>query len=178
MGVLETQVALLGEAMEIEQKGCKFYTEAAQRAADPSTKDILLNLAKDEEYHEAVLIAQRNALKSVGTWAIEEAKKAAAESKKRPRPSIIPEDRKKAAAIKKATASDLEAIQVGIQTERASYAFYSKAADEVDVEAVKDLYRSLAAWERRHFDALQEMYDFLSDPESWYLKEEKPIIEG
>ena len=178
MAAEQTQLALLAEAIDTERKGYRFYTEAAARAVSEKARETLLSLAEDERYHESVLEEQRRALQASGSWAVEEAEKAAGHSKGRPRPSIIPSDRKKTVAIARASKDELAALQVGMRIEQASYRFYLRAAEQVGAPAVNDLYRSLAAWENSHFLVLQEMHDFLSDPEGWYLKEERPILEG
>ena len=178
MGAIEAQIALLEEAINIERKGYRFSTEAAEKASDSQARDILRELASDEQYHEQTLEEQRQALQTRGAFDLEAARKAADRSQGRPRPSIIPAGRSKEAAIARASGDELRALEVGMETERRSYDFYQRAAEQVQEPPVERLYRSLADWENGHYLALQEMHEFLADPEAWYARQEKPIYEG
>ena len=178
MGAVDAQLALLGEAIEVERKGISFYTEAAEKASSAKVKDVLLGLADDERYHEKVLDEQRQAIQSSGRFDVAAAEQAAAYAEGRPRPTIIPTGKGKAQAIAKASADELRSLDVGMEIERRSYEFYQKSAGEVQEPAVKRLYLDLAKWENTHFEALQEMHEFLADPEAWFLRQERPIIEG
>ena len=178
MSAADAQLAVLVEAIEVERKGILFYTEAADKASSPKARDVLLGLADDERYHEKVLEEQRGAIQSSGGFDVAAAEQAAAYAENRPRPSIIPTGEGKEQAIARASNDELRALDVGMETERRSFEFYRKAADEVQEPAIKRLYQSLAQWENTHFEALQEMHDFLADPEGWFLHQERPIMEG
>jgi rubrerythrin len=175
---MQTQCDLLDQAIETEKKGIEFYVEAADKASSARARDFLLGLADEERQHERILTAQRRAVELTGACSLEAAQMLAEFSRSVIRPSIIPTDRRKAEAVAQAAAGELEALEVGMSIERAAYRFYSRAAQEVALPDLETLYQNLAAWENGHFGALQEMHDFLADPEQWYVKQEHPIFEG
>ncbi|MGD2096762.1 MAG: ferritin family protein [Desulfobacterales bacterium] len=51
-------------AEQMERNGAKFYRDAAETAADPSNKDMLLGLSKMEEAHEKIFESMRAELSS------------------------------------------------------------------------------------------------------------------
>jgi rubrerythrin len=46
-------------AIQMESNGVRFYTRAAERAVDPDSRELLLNLAAMEEKHEQIFEAMR-----------------------------------------------------------------------------------------------------------------------
>lgn len=175
---MQTPCDLLDQAIDTERKAIQFYTEAAAKASSARARDILLGLADDERQHESMMQEQRQAFELSGACSIEAAQLAAEFAKSFLRPSIVPSDRRRMEALASAAADELEALKVGMGIERAAYRFYTRAAQMVDTPVLGNLYQSLAEWENGHFLALQEMHDFLSDPEVWHLKSERPIFEG
>ena len=51
-------------AEQMERNGAKFYRDAAETAADPSNKDMLIGLSKMEEAHEKMFESMRAELSS------------------------------------------------------------------------------------------------------------------
>lgn len=51
-------------AEQMERNGAKFYRDAAENAADPSNKEMLLGLCKMEEAHEKMFESMRTELSS------------------------------------------------------------------------------------------------------------------
>ena len=51
-------------AEQMERNGAKFYRDAAETAADPSNKDMLIGLSKMEEAHEKMFESMRTELSS------------------------------------------------------------------------------------------------------------------
>ena len=51
-------------AEQMERNGAKFYRDAAENAADPSNKEMLLGLSKMEEAHEKMFASMRADLSS------------------------------------------------------------------------------------------------------------------
>lgn len=71
----------------------------------------------------------------------------------------------------------LAALTTGIQSEVASYVFYTEAAKRADVAEFKAALKQLALEEKRHFHVLERQYDSLIRSEKWIstadiLKEE------
>ena len=50
---------------------------------------------------------------------------------------------------------------IGIQMERASIEYYTKAANDTKIESAKQLFKKLVKWEQTHLDLLSREYDEL-----------------
>lgn len=71
----------------------------------------------------------------------------------------------------------LGALTTGIQSEVASYVFYTEAARRADADDFRKTLKQLALEEKRHFHVLERQYDSLVRSEKWIstadiLKEE------
>jgi len=61
----------------------------------------------------------------------------------------------------------LSALTSGIQSEVASYVFYTEAAKRSDMSQVKSILEELALEEKEHFHILERQYDSLIRSEKW-----------
>ena len=59
----------LSMAIKEEKKAQKYYSEMAEKTADPLGKDMFKKLAREEELHERVLNDQFYSLNNNGVWA-------------------------------------------------------------------------------------------------------------
>ena len=163
----EDSVALqaLRQAIRLEQDGYKFYTEAAERMADPRGREMFLSLADDEKLHLRIVQDQYEALSAGKGWvSFSEALEVEPVDLDEP---LFPPER---AALEKAIgpeASDTDALLFAMQKENESYELYRKAAAETDDPTGKDMYQRLASYERVHFDVLMLNYEHLVSTGSW-----------
>lgn len=163
----ENNVALqaLRQAMRLEEDGYKFYTEAAERTADPRGEETFLSLADDEKLHLRIVQDQYEALSGGEGWiSFSDALELKPVDVDQP---LFPPQRE---ALEKAIgpqASDAEALLLAVQKENESYELYRKAASETADPAGKDMYQRLASYERTHFDILMLNYEHLMSSGSW-----------
>jgi rubrerythrin len=78
----------------------------------------------------------------------------------------------------KGTKDDIKVYETGMEIEKEGFKFYKKAAQETDNEEAKQLFEFLAKEENMHYVFLQDQHAYLSKPDSWFLDEEKWILEG
>jgi rubrerythrin len=163
----ENTVALqaLRQAMRLEQDGYRFYTEAAERTADPRGKEMFLSLADDEKLHLRIVRDQYEALSTSKGWgSFAEALELKPVDVDKP---LFPPER---GAFEKAIdpkAGNTDALLFALQIENQSYELYRKAAGETADPAGKDMYQRLASYERTHFDILMLNYEHLVSTGSW-----------
>jgi rubrerythrin len=163
----ETPVALqaLLQAIGLEQSGYEFYTEAAERTADPHGREMFISLADDEKLHLRVARDQYEALNAGEGWlSFSEALELKPVDLDTP---LFPPE---AAAMEKAIgpeASDTDALLFAMQKENESYELYRKAAAETADPAGKEMYQRLASYERIHFDTLMLNYEHMISTGSW-----------
>jgi rubrerythrin len=167
----ENTVALqaLRQAIRLEQDGYKFYTETAERTADPRGREMFLSLADDEKLHLRIVRDQYEALSAGKGWvSFSEALERSPELVEglKPidldKPLFPPEE-----GAVDPKASDTDALLFALQIENESYELYRKAATETADPAGKAMYQFLASQERTHFDILMLNYEHLISAGSW-----------
>jgi len=157
-------LAILKQAMGIEQEGRQFYLKAAQTTQDEKGQEMFSTLADDEQKHYDLIKQQHSALTSEGRWMGSPELKPVEIDLSKP---LFPKGRetpKKAATVK---SSDWDALLFGLDIETKSYDLYRRAALEVDDSLGKQMFEFLAGQEQSHFNVLMMRYDFLFGPVSW-----------
>lgn len=163
----ENTVALqaLRQAIRLEQDGYKFYTEAAERTADPRGREMFLSLADDEKLHLRIVQDQYEALSSEKGWvSFPEAMEMKPVDLNKP---LFPPEREALEQAIDPKASDTDALLFALQIENESYELYRKAAAETADPAGQAMYQFLASQERTHFDILMLNYEHLVSAGSW-----------
>lgn len=151
----------LHQAMRLEEDGYEFYTEAAERTADPRGQEMFLSLADDEKLHLRIVQDQYEALSGGKGWgAFSEALEFKPVDVDKP---LFPPE----AEVIDPQASDTDALLFGLQIENQSYELYRKAASETADPTGKDMYQLLASQERTHFDILMLNYEHLVSTGNW-----------
>ena len=155
----------LRQAIRLEQDGYKFYTEAAERTADPRGRETFLSLADDEKLHLRIVRDQHEALSAGKEW-VSFSEALELKPVDVDKPLFSPERE----ALEKAIgpeASDTDALLLAIQKENESYELYRQAATETADPVGKEMYQRLASQERVHFDILMLNYEHLIGTGSW-----------
>jgi rubrerythrin len=138
------KLELLRKAILKEISANNFYASVAERITSKDGKRVFLELAGEEGKHRQTL--SEWFLRVTGTSYQADPTEA--------QPLFqFPEE----AVLSQSTA--LEALSVGIQSERESVEFYTSFRLQVEDEASKDLLAGLVAFEEGHFLKLQREYD-------------------
>lgn len=66
-----------------------------------------------------------------------------------------------------------EAYRTAMDMERHGHHYYKQAAEQAQGEAAKEFYEFLAAEEIRHYEIIQETYEFLEQPDALLAMEER-----
>jgi len=161
--VQENIVALqaLRQAIRLEEDGYKFYTEAAERTADPYGREMFLSLADDEKLHLRIVRDQYEALNAGKGW-VSFSEAVEVEPVDLDKPLFLPERETIGPG-----ASDTDALLFAMQVENESYELYRKATTETADPVGKAMYQFLASQERVHFDILMLNYEHLVSAGSW-----------
>ncbi len=157
-------VYALQQALELERRGHRFYTEAAERTVDPRGSEMFRSLAEDEAMHQQVIERQIDALKEGGGWVLPEGIKDVRVDLASP---LFPEGK---IAFEKAIqldASDLDALLFALKIESDSFDLYAEQAKAAQDANAKRLYKYLVGAERTHFDLLMLNYESLSSQAGW-----------
>lgn len=138
--------------MQIEQKGRKFYLDSMNKVSEP-LKPFLKFLASQEREHEADLNDVKKTLQSMNIWV------------KLP-PTQIQEPLRNFSVFKKHPGTehrdnvqDIQVILTAIDMEKKTRDFYMRFSEKVKSADGRAFFKSLADWERKHYDLLSGIYN-------------------
>jgi rubrerythrin len=140
--------------MEMEDTGCKYYKNLASAATLPGLKTIFTSLAEDEQKHFEIfksLKAGNQGQSIAGSKALETAQNIF---------SLLPRDE----GGVKGMAGVLDAYKHAMKLEADSYRFYEEAAAKEADAGIKDLLLQIAGEEQKHFNILENIFDFVNAP--------------
>lgn len=174
MGEDCVEAGILKQAMEMELEGKEFYLGAAAKVENRLGKSMLESLAADEQGHyERLLQLQEGASEAAAAQCEADFADAGARVK-----AAFADFGAKAAEELAGGTNDLEALDTAMKMERKGYDLYKDAAaGATDANAQKVLL-FLAGEEEKHFEVLQNMHRYLSDPANWFLEEEQGLLDG
>lgn len=162
-------------ALEIEREGQEFYRQASASAANQVGRKIFAMLADDELVHLGRLKAICGQLLKTHSCVIDLA------SYKISYPDIGRLFKKLAQANRDKVnpqASDLDALDVGIDLEDRTLAFYSGRLKSARDEPEKKFLSLMVREETEHHNLLADMKFYLTNPLSWFVEHEKHGLDG
>jgi rubrerythrin len=141
-------------AMKMEEDGKAYYEKLANETSLPGLKTIFTSLAEDEQKHYEIFQELKkggSALAMQDTNILAEAKNVFEE---------LPKEEKTLKGLK----GDLEAYQYAMKLESESFRFYENAASEEKNPATKELLTKIAVEEHKHFNILENIFNFVNAP--------------
>jgi rubrerythrin len=161
-------------AVQMEVDGKEFYQKASRRSSNKLAKELLRQLANEEDIHRKKFEEIYKALKRSQNWPdveppFEKGKKIK---------SLFAEASKALGTRFKIAESELEAIKAAMDMEIRSYNLYHSRSAESTMPAEKQFYKNLAGEERGHHLALLDSYEYLSDPTGWFTRKEHWSLDG
>jgi rubrerythrin len=155
-------------AIQLEQDGQRYYSEAAEGTSNPLGKQMFQSLAADENRHEQIIRRMADKM------AVE-----------------LPEDLPKRRLVTlfstlgdelkqdlTADADDSQVIAKAIEMEKASEALYREQASETDSQDEEAIWERLALEESQHTDILRNTQTYLDDTGHWFLWDEGSLLDG
>ena len=165
---------ILSKAIKFEEDGRKLYLECAEKTEHQWGKSLFQSLADDEVKHIARLKETFNTLSISEKFTAGPLPLAAEKQWK----NIFEKAQDTIDTVVKASTSDIDALQLGIDFEERGIKYYSTLSEESNNPLEKKFYRVLAQEENRHFLILKDSHELLTDPASWYEKTEKIGLDG
>jgi len=158
MDEVERALGVVRRAIRNEIAGQSFYSDAAFRCIDPWAKETFAMLAREEDDHTRLLLAEYEALLSQGCWLDPEAawKRSAGVDITRfifpdeePAEELFPPHWPAGQAIDR-RANDLDALAFAIRLELAAIEMYGTSSQTTDDPAAQKAYGFLVDEETRH----------------------------
>ena len=154
--------SVLKVAIQMEKDGYDFYMKAASQTSSGMGESIFKSLAKDELLHLEVF--QKIFEDRMGK---EEWDALVNSGNKYANLSIFPKD---LAAVEGANpdTNELDALHMGMDSEKEAIDFYSKILAQTDDPEIKKLIEKIIHQEKDHYLILQEEFNHLSMTGYWY----------
>ncbi len=163
---MESNAALsaLKQALELEQKGHRFYQEAAKRTTDPKGADMFRLLADDEATHQRIIERQIDAFTKGQGWLD---LKEVGDVKADLQTPLFPAGRLELEKAIRPDASDIDALLFALKIENDSFDLYATQAKASQDLNATHMFLFLADAERSHFNLLMLNYESLSSRGGW-----------
>ncbi len=158
---------VIQKALDFEEHGAQYYQEKAKEAANPLVKRLFLALAVEENQHQLRIQEIYQALKNDGPWPESNAGTVLQDVIKRYFSNLSEDERK--------IADNTDALSVAMDLEKKGYAMYQDAAAKAATPLEKEFFRSMQAEEGGHYEALENVYYYLTDTEDWFSSEESKV---
>ena len=157
---------IIKTAVQLEKDGQAFYLEAAKNSSNAAIREVLVSLAKDEEYHIEWIEKELGVPQS--------AKELNRQTYARVK-HIFDRDAKVEA---QASGTDIEPMRRAIQMERDSARAYADWAGELDDPTLKGILEKLVDVERFHEELLENTVLYLENPAEFFQQEEGSMLDG
>lgn len=154
------ELMIIKKAIINEIEGYEFYNMASNNSKSKEVKNAFLELAEEEMQHVIWLKDLFNKVKDDNMMDFQLA--------------LIPEPTSPAIfkwenVDRKDAGIAVSAFGIGIQMEKASIEYYTKAASETEIEKAKELFNILIKWEKIHLDKFSSQYEELK--EEWWSQQ-------
>lgn len=171
----ELSLAMLDKALEMEKKGKDFYEKAAASCKNEIGREVFQTLRRDEDIHIARIVDIYNALAKGSAWNAEWKVHSFSHGDL----SVFFTDlARKHDAHTTADAGDLAALEIGIDFELGSVAFYEHALTASKDAIERDFIGRMIVEEKTHHTILEDAKLYLTDPSSWFREHERGGLDG
>ena len=164
----------LEKALRMEIEGMEFYGKSAEKSSNPLSKSLFKHLVEQETVHMKTIKEIHQKISSKAEWPQSETTFKHEKSLR----SVFKEAIENMNKDFKASSEEIEALQTAMNMEDESYSYYNSRAEEAVSTTEKSFYLALKAEERGHHLALLNSYEYLTDPQSWFAKEEHWSLDG
>jgi len=162
---------LLRTALEMEKKGKAFYDKAGATCKNELGREIFTMLAKDELVHLERIKKIYETLEAQEKWTDEWMKIREAHA---PINTLFKDLALRHKTTSKADASDLEALDVGIDLETKSVAFYENQLKQATDVMEKKFAEKMIGEEKSHRAVLIDTKSYLENPAAYFVEMERP----
>ncbi|ODS33572.1 MAG: hypothetical protein SCARUB_01306 [Candidatus Scalindua rubra] len=154
-------------AMQMEKDGENYYRDLAQKVDNKGLKNILSFLADAEVKHHDILKKMKDNEKTQ-----------LSETKILSDVKNVFEKMKEENDTSGADTSQIELYKDALEIEKKNHEFFLEKAEEVEDQAQKEILLKLADEEESHCTILENIINFVSQPDSWLEDAEWYHLEG
>ena len=171
---IEKTLEALKTAIQMEIDGKQFYLKVSRESGNELGKELLQSLAGEEDIHRKKFEEIFENIRTEKSWLPVDFRP---DRGKRLRTIFIRASDKTGSNLKALT-TELEAVETARGMEVKSYDFYKRQSKKAMFTAEKDFYETIAGEEQGHQLILQDYYEYMTNPAGWFVKNERPSLEG
>ena len=173
--ISDRSLRMLATAIEKEKQGKQFYDKAVSDCTNKLAQDIFRTLAAEEAIHIKRAMEIHDSLQSGTSWSQDWKSHRQENENLR---QLFRDRIAKVGAEVASDASDVKAVEIGLEFEQGAIDFYEKeltgATDSVEKEFIERMIQE----ERTHYASLSDLKLYLSDPASWFAEMERHGLDG
>lgn len=169
-------VQMLQAALNMEEKGQKFYEEAVQKTQNQLGRDIFRMLMEDELVHMQRIKTIYQTLTEGTGWS--ESWKLLDVDVHQDLGQVFRQLAAEHGKNIKAETGDLQALDVGLDFELKSVNFYREQQPQATGELEKEFIEHMIAEEQEHHRLLDDMKFYLTDPDGWFMEKGSGLLDG
>jgi len=163
----------LNLALRTEEEGYKLYRSGAANSQNELVKNVFTQLFKDELMHMDLIKRFYASLNKSGSWTeLSEEEKNYKGLRGKIKTIFSQSLSEMETGKEKISDTDLEVYQKAIVVEKNGVSMYAALYDESQDEKAKKFYAFLRDMEQDHADVLDNTYQYLKNPDNWYLNQE------
>jgi len=171
----ERALKMLSTALEMEEKGYKFYHKFVAECGIGVAGQIFKLLMEDELVHIQRIKSIYEFLNGGGGWSDEWKLKAEAHENLG---QVFRDLAKEYGANISCSTSDLEALNIGLDFEKKAMQFYNEHLRSAQDELEREFLEAMIHEESRHYDLLDDMKFYLTDPDHWFMEKSRSGLDG
>lgn len=170
----DTILKALKTAIQMEIDGKEFYLKASQASQNELGKKLLKELAAEEDEHRKVFEDIYRDISAKKGWPEGKFRTDGGKGLRTIFARALEEMDKDVSAIP----TELDAVQTAMEMENKTYDFYRSWSGKAAYDAERQFYEALAVQEEEHYRVLLDYYEFLKNPEAWFVQKEHPSLDG
>ena len=161
-------------AIQMEIDGKEFYLKAGEESSNELGKKLLQSLATEEDVHRQKFGEIYNSIRNKKTWPVIDFQPDGGKTLR----TIFAKATEDIGSDIKAAGSEMDAIETAMDMENKSYDFYQGQSQRTSNDTEREFFDNVAAEEREHHMILLDYYEYLRDPAGWFVKKERPSLDG
>ncbi|MBN1354436.1 MAG: ferritin family protein [Candidatus Omnitrophica bacterium] len=169
-------LGLLKEAIDMEKRGQKFYSDMSRKCTNEITGKTFAFLAENEAKHIESIKNFYETMRKEGKFPSFNLESDRGERKEALR--IFSKNIKNLAEKIKPDENDLEACQFAMDFENNGYRYYKDMLGKTKDGNLVELLKFLLDEESAHYEGIKDLHTYLADSKNWYMYEEESFPQG
>ena len=168
----ERMLEALSRALNFEEDGVAYYSQAMLAASSNLALDVLRTLRDEEVKHKEQILAIFNEVKGGGGWK-------AGDDPGAPMPDFVSVfEQLGGNPPREASEGELAALRHAQEVESKGRGMYEELAANAPSEPEKAFYERLGAEEVAHLKIIEDAIEYFEDPQGWFRKHEHGGLDG